>query len=131
MKYFKLMLVTFLALVLLDFLWFGFIAHQLYHEEYGSLFRMANGTMAVNYFSAFIVYILMSIGIICFVLKHAKKNCMQGFLYGGIFGLVLYGVFNFTNFALISGFSLKIAIIDTLWGIVVCALVGAWAAWFA
>lgn len=43
------------------------------------------------------------------------KLCL---LYGGGLGLVIYGVFNFTNMAIFKTYEVTMAIRDTVWGIV-------------
>lgn len=42
-----------------------------------------------------------------------------------MFGLVLYGVYDFTNLAMVSGWTLKVAVIDVLWGVVLGGASGA------
>ena len=39
---------------------------------------------------------------------------------GAFFGLVTYGVFDFTNHAILNNYSLPLAIMDTVWGAVLC-----------
>ena len=66
-------------------------------------------------YSAFIVYIILITGLYYFVIgpnKTAKE--------GAFFGLVVYGVFDFTNHAIIENYSLPLAIMDTIWGTFLC-----------
>jgi len=66
-------------------------------------------------YSAFIVYIILITGLYYFVIgpnKTAKE--------GAFFGLVVYGVFDFTNHAIIENYPLPLAIMDTIWGTFLC-----------
>ena len=65
----------------------------------------------VNYVYAGITYVLMMIAFNYFIL-FKKGTYIDAFLLG----VVIYGVFDFTNMALFSDYKLAIAIQDTLWG---------------
>ncbi|MHC4626950.1 MAG: DUF2177 family protein, partial [Planctomycetota bacterium] len=55
--------------------------------------------------------------------------------WGFIYGIVLYGVYDMTNYSLVSKWSLRMSIVDILWGGVINAVVTCAAAfldrWFA
>jgi uncharacterized membrane protein len=66
-------------------------------------------------YSAVSVYIILITGLYYFVIgpnKTAKE--------GAFFGLVIYGVFDFTNHAILDNYSLPLAMMDTIWGMVLC-----------
>ena len=65
----------------------------------------------VNYAYALIVYLLIVIAIHTFIIRE-KKSAWSVFLLG----IVIYGVFDFTNLAIFSDYSLGLAIHDTIWG---------------
>jgi uncharacterized membrane protein len=60
----------------------------------------------------------MIIGLFIFVLPNiTKENALNDSLkYGGLFGLVIYGIFDFTNLALFKNYELSTAIFDVIWG---------------
>lgn len=74
---------------------------------------------------ALITYILIPIGLFMFVYpKIDNKNWLQtSLLYGFLFGFISYGIFDFTNLSLIDKYPLDLAIIDSIWGGILCALV--------
>jgi len=66
-------------------------------------------------YSAIIVYIILITGLYYFVIGQNKST-----KEGAFFGLVIYGVFDFTNHAILDNYSLSLAIMDTIWGMVLC-----------
>jgi len=68
-------------------------------------------------YSVVIVYIIIITGLYYFIIgpnKSAKD--------GAFFGLVIYGIFNFTNHALLDNYSLSLVIIDLIWGMIICGI---------
>ena len=65
----------------------------------------------INYVSAAICYIFLIVGLNYFIIK-PNKSVKDAFLLG----LVIYGVFETTNYALFKNWSILTVIIDTLWG---------------
>jgi uncharacterized membrane protein len=45
-----------------------------------------------------------------------KNRFILSLQYGGLFGLILYGVYNFTNITIFSNYNIITALIDTIWG---------------
>jgi len=64
---------------------------------------------------ALVVYILMILG---WKLLIDKPNEKQSNIVSNsiILGLIIYGVFDFTNLAIFDNYSLKLGLIDMLWG---------------
>lgn len=67
---------------------------------------------------AILAYILMIVGLCLFVIPNIRKDYVlqDSLLYGFGFGLVLYGVYDFTAAAVISDWDLSLSVIDMLWG---------------
>jgi uncharacterized membrane protein len=90
-------------------------------EMYQSQLKKINKRRKVNKVrmisAAVITYLLLAVGIYYFGVK--QKSVYSG----ALFGLVVYGVYNFTNLATISKFGVKESVIDTAWGTILCALV--------
>ncbi len=72
--------------------------------------------MRINNNAAIVVYILMLIGLHVYVLPKMDGTLKTAFMYGGLFGFILYGVFDFTNMAIFSDYSLNHALFDVAWG---------------
>jgi uncharacterized membrane protein len=65
----------------------------------------------MNFIGVFGSYLLIVFALYYFIIKE-KKSVFDAF----VLGVVLYGVFDFTNIALFKKYDLVIALIDTLWG---------------
>jgi uncharacterized membrane protein len=127
MQFLKLFAVTFVYAFVVDMIWLGLIAKNIYATNLDSLLRKSGGSMAPNWQAAIVVYIMITIGILYFVLPKADGNYLQGFYWGALFGFVTYGIYDFTNFSTLANWPLKITLIDLVWGSVLCGLTGGFA----
>lgn len=110
----KLIISSFLLLAL-DLIWLkGYMGN-----EYRKMIRKIQGSdMQVNTVYAIMSYALMIIGLNVFVIPNINKDnlMMDSLKYGFLFGIVLYGVYDFTIGAVLKGWNFKLALIDVLWG---------------
>ena len=110
----KLIISSFLLLAL-DLIWLkGYMGN-----EYRKMIRKIQGSdMQVNTVYAIMSYTLMIIGLNVFVIPNINKDnlMMDSLKYGFLFGIVLYGVYDFTIGAVLKGWNFKLALIDVLWG---------------
>ena len=60
---------------------------------------------------AIIVYLLLAIGLYVFIVEPKKS-----LWHAALFGLVIYGVYDFTSYAILKKYDLNVAIMDTVWG---------------
>ena len=74
-------------------------------------------SMQLRPLGAIVVYAFLVFGLYWFIIRE-KKSVYNAFLLG----LVIYSVYEFTNYALLKKWGLEIAIMDTLWGGVLFAL---------
>lgn len=127
MFYLKTWLLTALTFLGLDLLWLGVLMKDTYRKEFGAFLADKPNLPA-----AVIVYLALTIGLIVFILPRVFPNGTpkDALVLGALFGLVTYATYEFTNLALVKNWPLKIAIIDTLWGVVLCGL-GALAMFYA
>jgi uncharacterized membrane protein len=103
------LLIIVLLLIILDVLWFSWSGPTIY--------RSIISAKSVKLAGAFVAWMLIGIGIKYFVLSSEnKKNKKNIALYGALFGFVVYGVYNATNYTLFEKYPINVALIDTLWG---------------
>ncbi len=71
-----------------------------------------------------IPYLIITLSIIIFVFPKINEKTLvkDSLLYGGLMGLFLYGLFDFTNLIIFKKYELSIAIFDTIWGGVLLAI---------
>ncbi len=102
----------------IDYLWLGNIMSNFYLKELGSMAREKNGAFAPVIWAAVLVYALIPLGIVLFVLPGLPiENFFLPTLGKGfLFGIVLYGVYDMTNYSLVNNWSLKLAAVDIVWG---------------
>jgi uncharacterized membrane protein len=66
---------------------------------------------------AIIVYALLVLGLYKFIISERRSVSDAAIL-----GLVIYGVFDFTNYAIFKNYDLMTALMDTVWGSALMAL---------
>lgn len=115
-------IVATLTFIILDAVWLGVIAKKMYINAFGTLMRISDGSIQPCWPAAIVVYIALLAGILVFVIPKAGHNVMLALLWGGLFGFVTYATYDFTNLAVLSQWSLKVSIIDTIWGMVLCGV---------
>jgi uncharacterized membrane protein len=73
--------------------------------------KIQKDDMKLNVYGAIGAYILMILAIYKFIIKE-RKPPMDAF----ILGLCIYGVFDFTNYAIFKNYNMFIGGLDMLWG---------------
>ncbi len=81
-------------------------------------FFEAMGDYQLNWIAAAIFYLIFILGIVFFVIHPAlEKGSWTYALFAGLlFGFITYATYDLTNLATIKNWSLKITIIDLIWG---------------
>lgn len=67
--------------------------------------------MTVRLFSAALTYLIMIIGLYYFILSE-NRHPLEAFL----FGIVIYGVYEFTTYAIFNNWTPFAVVLDTIWG---------------
>jgi uncharacterized membrane protein len=110
-------LLTIILFIVIDFIWL-----KTSYPMYNKLIKNIQGSsIKLRYIPAMISYILIILGYFLYVEPRMntinKKDLLKySFLYGGVFGIIVYGIYDFTNLATIKNWSLFVSIIDMLWG---------------
>lgn len=123
--YIKLFFSGLVSFLILDYIWLGFFAQRLYKQEMRLVGRYIHGKLDVVWPAALLVYIVLIIGLVAFVYPRVSTVTIwwKTFLWGGFFGAICYFVYDFTGLAVLKNWSLKLAVIDTIWGFIVCGIV--------
>ncbi len=112
------------AFVLLDGIWLGLLMKNFYRDQLAPIVRLADGGIAPNWPAAFIVYVLLGAGIALFVVPRAT-TVGSAAAFGAVFGLVVYGVYDFTNYSTLRQWPFVLTLADTAWGALASAAAAA------
>jgi uncharacterized membrane protein len=83
--------------------------------------------MRVKIDGAVLAYVFLATVMIVFLpplVKNTDRSLLALFKTAGLMGACIYGIYNFTNLATLTDYSLKAAMIDTLWGTTLFTIVG-------
>lgn len=109
----KLYVTAFFMFFLIDMVWLGVIATNLYRDQLGFLM-----TDDIRWGAAILFYALYLFGLVIFVILPALKagSWSNAVLYGCLFGLICYATYDLTNLATLKNWPLKLTIYDMMWG---------------
>ncbi|WP_395701924.1 DUF2177 family protein [Aquabacterium sp.] len=113
-----------LTIGLLDAVWLGWLARGLYQREIGALL-----SGQVQALPALLFYLGYPAGLWWLALTPRPDSWTQAAWRCALLGLIAYGTYDFTNLATLKGWSWRIALVDTGWGIAVSLAAGS-AAWW-
>ena len=115
-------LATGIAFALIDSVWLRTMSERLYKVEIGELladsFRLP---------PAILFYLLYILGMMIFVVGPAMQSgsWKTALCYGAAFGFFAYMTYDLTNYATLKVWSLKVTILDMIWGTVLTGLAAA------
>ena len=102
-----LMLISAIVFITIDFIYLNMMK-----DYFDNQIKKIQGTkIEMNFLGAALCYIFLIYGLNYFIIK-PRKSVNDAFLLG----LVIYGVFETTNYALFKNWSIITVIMDTLWG---------------
>ncbi len=119
---------TLFALLVIDGVWLGVIAKNLYQEQLA--YHMAD---KINFVAAAAFYLVYPIGIVYFAGMPGLESgeWRDALIKGALLGLMAYGTYDMTNLATFKGFPMQIALIDMAWGTVVTGVAATFGMWIA
>lgn len=120
--FFLLYVVTLCIMTVMDIVWLKGVMQQLFKAQLGEL-------LALRLVPAILFYLLYPIGIVLFV-SYGGQDFKTVLLYGCALGLLCYGTYDLTNLATLQPWTVRLALIDIIWGGVVTG-VSAAAGWAA
>ena len=108
------------AFMVLDGVWLGLLMKNFYRDQLAPIVRLSNGGIAPNWPAALVVYALLGIGIAVFVIPRAPTVPLAA-AYGALLGLVVYGVYDFTNYSTLRQWPFVLTLADAAWGVAASA----------
>ena len=101
--------VAFVTLFLLDMAWFA---------ASSPLYASVVTKRPINRIAAAAVWLLLALAVAG--QRPRPTRWTDAAAYGSLVGLVVYGVYNGTNYAILADWPIHVALADTAWGCVVC-----------
>lgn len=103
----NLIIISAILFVAIDSIYLNLMKNYFNHQ----VIKVQGSSVRFNYIAAIITYIFLIYGLYYFILSK-NKSLTDAF----ILGVVIYGVYEFTNLTILKEWKLKSALIDTLWG---------------
>jgi uncharacterized membrane protein len=127
MQNWKLFAILLPIFLFIDLLWLGVVMKGFYSHELGELARRQGTALAPRWGAAILVYLLIPGGLVLFVrpLLGMNATAWQAIGWGAVYGLVLYGVYDLTNFAVLEKWTVRMTLADIAWGCILCGAMSA------
>ena len=123
-KFFKTYFLSLIAFIILDALWLGFVVRDFNLRQLSEIARIENGSFEMYFPAAAGAYLLMALGMSAFVAPRTKGlSSLAAFAWGALMGLVVYGIFDLTNLAILKNYPVIFVAADMAWGTFVFGLV--------
>jgi len=109
----KIYLILLGLLFVFDLVWLTLTNKRFYQKQLKGLMLEK-----VNYLPAILFYLVYPLGITLFVIapNTIGQNLLNTGIMGAIFGFICYGTYDFTNLATLKNWSVKVTIVDLIWG---------------
>jgi uncharacterized membrane protein len=108
-----------LVMGVLDALWLGVIARDLYRRELGELMAAQ-----VRILPAALFYLAYPAGLVALALQPQPESMSMAAWRSALVGLVAYGTYDLTNMATLRQWSVTLTLADIAWGAFASALAG-------
>jgi len=129
-RYFLVWLLSFAFTSLIDAIWHLGIFKKAYSEGIRPLARISGDKMAINPFAGILSQVLVVTCIVFLVLfKTQKVNYLEAALIGAIAGILAITVYGLTNYALFKDWSLKLTVLEVIWGPMLGSSSGVFVIW--
>jgi len=112
--------------LLMEMIWISTMTPILYNDVFSSIQK---SPLELNLYYAICAYILLLVTIkyICIPLSKTKipgTSRSYDWMAFSLVGLIIYGIYNTTNGAVLKQYPLQMCIIDTLWGVSIFSILG-------
>ena len=112
-QFFILYGIAFVFFLVIDLIWLGLIAKNLYQRQIGHLM-----SDSVNWAAAIIFYLLFIVGLVYFAILPAVNDgeWLRALALGAFSGFITYATYDLTNLATLKDWPIQITLIDLAWG---------------
>jgi uncharacterized membrane protein len=113
--FFKILSIVSFFVITLDFIWIQLVMKNAYKNMISDIQKTS---MMIRLLPTILSYITIILPIVLFVIPKItpERRVFDSLVYGGLMGFFMYGMFSFTNYALIKDWSMSVVLLDTAWG---------------
>jgi uncharacterized membrane protein len=108
------LILTFILLFIFDLI-FLYLSKKIFNKQ---VILIQGKPIKIKLVGFIITYLIMMFGYYYFILKD-KKSTIDAFIYG----IITYGIFEFTNYTIFDNWHVKTIIIDVSWGAILHAII--------
>ncbi len=109
-------------LVIIDLIWL--FLQKDYYSNF--VYNFQGSKMNVRIVPAVLLYFILAYAIYTFAIKSKDvSNKTDIIKRSALLGLIIYGIYDLTNYATLTKWTLHMTIIDITWGSLICALTAA------
>ena len=120
----KLYAAALITYVVIDMGWICYLMKDFYAQHLGSYVSVVDGHVAVlNWPAGVVAWALLALGQIVFVLPRNHGDYVCALTEGSLYGFIVYGVYQLTNYSIIREWSYNLVLYDIIWGVVINAVV--------
>ena len=109
MKDLKSFVVIMILYLVIDLPVIGYLNSKMYVDNFK---QITNGKTTFKLIPAIVAYLILSLSVYYFIIKKSSNITTDSLMLG----FVIYGIYNATNLATLKNYSVKVSIVDTLWG---------------
>lgn len=122
---FKVFAIVLPVFLVIDLLWLGVVMKAFYSNELGDLARREGASLVPRWWAAMLVYVLIPSGLVLFVrpLLGLNATVWQAIGWGAVYGMIVYGVYDLTNLAVLNRWTIRMTFADIAWGCALCGMV--------
>lgn len=112
------------VILLGDFIWLWYIVKAFTIREFHELIVVENGSIRLNLAAGLLAWAVIVLLLYVFVIRSQYSHSLPSTLmYGGLFGFLLYAMYDLTNLTFLKNYSFLFTLVDIGWGTFLCAMV--------
>lgn len=85
--------------------------------------------LQIRWVPAAAVYLLIAAGVVAFAVAPPTDSVLEAAGRGALLGLAIYGVYDLTNLATLTNYTVSYAVADIAWGTFLCGTIAAATYW--
>ena len=106
-------------IILFLLLFFDSCYFMIIYKNFNKMIKeITNSNIKLNYITAIITYLLLAFSLYYFIIL-PKKSYLDAFLLG----LVIFGIYDFSNLTIFEKYNLNLGLIDTIYGATIFTLI--------